>query len=121
MTNPLPNNTDDLDKILGDLVWVAQMSAHRIENNIGDKNKNIERAKTEIAEAKQKIKQLLVDERIDEIDTAIKMTRQTWDKKSPFANVENINANILGATSQYLLTRQASLKELKENSGVSEK
>lgn len=53
--------------------------------------------------------------RVDEVDTAIEMTRQTFHKDSPFTNIENINNQVIAATSQYLLTRKLTLQEGKDN------
>lgn len=59
------NTEEELDKILGSLVWVAQMAANRIENNIGNKQDNIERTKVELKSASQLI-QALLDTRVRE-------------------------------------------------------
>lgn len=74
--------------------------------------------KSSHAEAKAALSQLLANEvrkaetraRINEVETAIKMTLNTWHIKSPFTNIENIDANTIASTSQYLLTRKAQLK-----------
>lgn len=57
----------------------------------------------------QKLQEVERLARVEEINTAIEMTTQVWHNKSLFSNIENINANTLSSTAQYLLTRKAQL------------
>lgn len=52
--------------------------------------------------------------RVYEVQTALNTTRQVWDTRSPFANITNIENNVLAATSNYLQYRLATLSTPKQ-------
>lgn len=64
----------------------------------------------------EKVKSLIhqaeITARIDEVETAINTTRQTFDYRSPFANTQNIDNQVITATSSYLDNRLYQLQTI---------
>lgn len=106
MTNPLPNNTDDqLDEILA-------TEPHRVGSHSDDWGGDSDNPC--YCTVKQKMKQLLVNERIDELEQF--RVPKKWERgyKPTAMNGHNVAVNDMN---HYINNR---IKHLKENSGVSD-
>lgn len=62
----------------------------------------------------ERLQQAYQDGQRDALEEVLELTRQAYSAKSPFANIENINNQMLGVTNQVILNKLAYLEPLKE-------